>query len=240
MPVVATRWRPVYTASTWATVWKQMHAALDERSRGARPGPPMTNAEAAAFIREWRDVSHAESPLWWQFAAVAYGWQPSRDELDQSAQQAARWYPPSLVEDLWKWARDIAAELDARNDGQPPRVAVDLDTFGDPVFFGGVRAQLMSDGARAAFKIPLPACRDKKTGKLRYSRPPCDKHGRGPLVGYDRRGRPIYAPCDKKGDCEPVAIDDPLTAIGKDVSTLLLVVGAVWLLTRPTRRSRRD
>lgn len=237
MPQLATTWRPVYTASTWSTLHRQMLATMSERANGA-PGPAMTNREAVAFIREWRDVSHAKSDLWWQFAAVAYGWDPRRDELRTDSKQAERWYSPELTADLWEWARGIARALDERNDGTPPRIAVNKDTFADPVFIGNVRARLLDDGARAAFKIPTGYCKDKK-GRKRFPNAPCDKHGRGPLVGY-KRGRPIYAPCDRQGDCAPEFVDDPISVVVGNVSTLLLVVGAVWLLTRPTRRSRRD
>jgi len=233
---VATTWRPVYTASRWSTLLDGMRATMTERAPGA-PGPPLTNAEAVAFIREWRDVSHASSSLWWQFAAVAYGWSPTSDALNTGAQQAGRWYAPTLAPDLWRWAEGIASELDARADGQPPRIAVDKDTFADPVFFGNVRARLVEDGARATFKIPSGFCVDK-SGRKRTPQAPCDKRGRGPLVGF-KNGKPIYAPCDKPGDCSPEFFDDPITVAVDRVSTLLLVVGAVWLFTRPTRRSRR-
>jgi len=234
---VATTWRPVYTASTWSTLWAGMHDTMASRAPGV-DAPPLTNAEAVAFIREWRDVSHSGSPLWFQFAAVAYGWNPQkRDTLTVNSKQAARWYP--LVADLWQWARGIARELDERHDSQPPRIAVDRGTFTDPVFLGNVRARLMEDGATAAFKIPSGACRDTSSGKTRYPRAPCDKNGRGPLIGY-KNGRAVYAPCDKPGDCESEYFDDPITVAIDRVSTLLLMVGAVWLFTRPTRRGRRN
>jgi hypothetical protein len=237
---LAASWRPVYTASKWETVWQGMRDTITSRSKGRSAA--LTNAEACAFVNEWRLVASddARAQLWWQFAAVAYGWSPERDELDASKEQAARLFPLQLTEDVWEWARQLALALDALNDGQPPRISPDREMFFNPVFLGSVRARLLDDNARATFKIPLPVCRDKKTKKLRHPLPACDKNGRGPLVGHDRRGRPIYAPCDKPGDCTPVAVDDPITVVGSHVSTLLLVLGAVWLLTRPTRRSRRD
>jgi len=217
-------WAPVYTASKWSTVLAGMRGTL--RSRGDVDA--MTNAEAVSFIREWRDVSSSGGRLWSQFAAVAYGWNPTSDTMNRTAAQGARWY--AMTPEVLAWAQGIADELDTRSD-VPPRISVNRDTFGDAVFFGNVRSQLQQDGARAAFKIPTGACKDK-TGKKRYIRPPCDKHGRGPLVGYDRAGKPMYAACDRPGDCEPETIDDPITYLGNQFGTLLLVLGAVWLLTR--------
>ena len=60
--------------------------------------------------------------------------------------------------------------------------------------------------------VPLPACRDKKTGKLRVPLPPCDKNGRGPYIGIGRDGKPLFGPCDKPGDCTPAAITTPFAS----------------------------
>lgn len=223
-------WAPVYTASRWSTLLDGMRSTLDARGNA----DAMTNAEAVSFIREWNNVSHGLGKLAWQFAAVAYGWDPKRDTLNRSSQQSERWYP--MTPEVFAWAGSIARELDERAD-QPPRIAVDRDTFRDPTFYGHVREQLQQDGARAAFKIPTGMCKDK-SGKARPSRPPCDKNGRGPLMGYDRAGKPVYAPCDKPGDCEPELLDDPVTHVGNQLTMLLLVVGAVWLLTRGQPRTR--
>lgn len=212
-------WRPVYTASTWSTLLAGMRDTLAAR-RGA-----MTNAEAVAFIREWRDVAPGGAELWWQFAALAYGWSPTRDKFATSMKQAQATYSPTMQPELWQWAADIASELDARSDGQPPRIAVNKETFADLAFMSNVRARLKEDGAKAtlAAKIPTGACRDKKTGKVRYPR----------LT-------------DKPGDCVPETIDDPITVVKKKTASmfqLALLVGAVWLLwdskPRRVRRTRR-
>lgn len=173
----------------------------------------MTNAEAVAFIREWRDVSNS-SRLWAQFAAVAYGWEPDSDTLNRSQKQAERAY--RMTPEVFAWAQSIARELDERAD-VPPRISVNKDTFRDPTFYGAVREQLQQDGARANFKIPLPTCRDKKTGKLRFPRPN-----------------------DDATTCEPTLVDDPVTGLANEFTMLLLVVGAVWLLTakQPHKRHR--
>lgn len=151
-----TSWRPFYSASTWSTLWLQMHATMSERaSKNARrssadvTAPPLTNAEAVAFVRVWRGATTSDGPLGYQFAARAYGWNPpTSDTLRTDAKQAAAAYPD--VADLWKWAHGIAEELDARNLGVPASVAPNRDTFGDPTFYGDVRARLQGDGARAA------------------------------------------------------------------------------------------
>lgn len=224
-------WRPVYTASKWVTLLDGMRGTL--RDRG--DADAMTNREAVAFIREWANVSASPGNLFAQFAAVAYGWDPQRDTLNKSAAQGDRWYP--LTPDVFSWASSIARELDDRAD-QPPRISPNKDTWTDPMWYGSIRFQLQQDGARANWKIPLPSCRDKKTGKNRSPLPPCDSKGRGPLLGYDRSGRPVFGQCDKPGDCEPVLLDDPVTFAGNQLVTLLLVLGAVWLLTQKQPHTR--
>lgn len=80
-------------------------------------------------------------------------------------------------------------------------------------------------------QVPTGACRDK-TGKTRYPRPPCDKNGNGPLVGYDRKGKPIYQPCDKKGDCAPVAVREPVSGLAHTVGLVLIAYGALATVVR--------
>jgi len=198
------RWAPVYTASKWVTVVNGMRDTLAAKK--------MTNRNAVSFIREWNNVSPSGGKtLWAQFAAVAYGWTPERDQLVRSSAQGdAAYIMPSEV---FSWAESIARELDERAD-VPPRISVNNDTWSDPTFYGAVRSQLQQDGARASFKIPLPTCRDKKTGKVRFPRPG-----------------------DNKNTCEPVIVDDPVTVVGNHLSILLLVLGAVWLLTAKDSRN---
>ena len=105
----------------------------------------MQSMKLNAFTKD--EAGHL--PLWHQFAAQAYAWDPAkRDTFRTSAAQAAAAYPARETPDLWQWARNIAIELDARADGQPPRISLDMGTFADPVFQASVRAQLKQDGAR--------------------------------------------------------------------------------------------
>jgi hypothetical protein len=141
------RLRPFYTASTWATLFDGLRGDLAKRT--------ITNAEAVALVREWRDVAHSSGPLWYQFAATAYGFAPpKRVALVNTAKQAAATYP--MKDALLRWMGGIATELDARGDGQPPRIAPNKDTFADPVFFGDVRAKVHEDGAAKLSPAPRP------------------------------------------------------------------------------------
>jgi hypothetical protein len=164
---------PLYGGSTWTTLAAAMRSPLANRKQ------PMTNAEAVALIREWRNVSDSPATLAYQFAAHAYGWDPpTSDKLATGAKQAARAYPSPDM--LWRWVGGIAAELDARNDAlvrdgkapQPARVAVDRDSFTDPTFYGAVRAYLTSEGARA----------DVAQRKMPAAKPPQANNGSGLLV----------------------------------------------------------
>lgn len=150
--------RPLYGSSTWTTLVEAMRLPLANRKQ------PMTNAEAVALIREWRNVSESSGTLAYQFAAHAYGWDPpTSDKLVTNARQAARAYPSPDM--LWRWVAGIATELDARNDAliregktpQPARIAVDRDSFTDPTFYGAVRSHLTSEGARAKIPARAPA-----------------------------------------------------------------------------------
>lgn len=243
MAATVRTFRPVYTASRWATVWRGMFTDLADRSHNA-PGPPMSNAEAVAFVRAWRDAGKRagnRSPLWAQYAARAYGWSPpARTYLRRDDAQGAAAFPTVAADDidavdLWSYGKDIAGTLDTAN-VPDARIDVDSQSFRDPVFAGEVRAALQAEGFDAAFKVPLPGCRDKKTGKMRTPYLPCDKNGKRRIP--DGRGGLVEAKCDKPGDCEPVMVDDPVTATAKSVWPLVLIVGAVWLLTR--QRSRRS
>lgn len=214
---------PLVTASTWATaldsLWERQKSArgLDNTPDGA---PHLTNAEAVALIRAWRgavwNMAGASTfPLWYQFAAVAYGWNPpDADTFDVNGGDNP--YPAEINTLLWAALRDVADAMDSTD--SPPRLEFDNTRFDDVDTVAGVRQQLQQDGAQAAFKIPLPACRDKKTGKLRFPRPN-----------------------DKPGDCEVATVDDPITYIGKNFGAVLLIVGAIWLLAKKDkpRRQRR-
>ncbi len=81
-------------------------------------------------------------------------------------------------------------------------------------------------------RVPLGTCRDTKTGKSRVPRPPCDKNGKGPLIGYDRKGNPIHQPCDRKGECEPEAVSEPVSSLVRTAGLVLLAYGALATVVR--------
>jgi hypothetical protein len=131
---------PVIEASSWLGAWSALRARVLS----------LSCADAGRIVVAWTfAVGERAWPLWYQFAAVAYGWSPARDELDTSAAQAARPYP--LAEDLWSSMQALAAELDAGGElGYP--VFLQFDTtpgeWGDPTWLELVRGALVEDGAR--------------------------------------------------------------------------------------------
>lgn len=185
----------------------------------------LTNGQAVTLIMGWMmavgPTVNTSWALWYQLAAVAYGWSPERDKLDTRAKRRDAWYPGELAVELWMQLDALAFTLDKSNVGQ---VELALDgSFDDPSFQGQVRAALNDDGASATWLIPLPACKDPKTGKP-TGRPHRDKNG--------------------KWTCDPVVVDDPITKVKKSVNGLLvlmLVVGiVVWASdNNASRRKRR-
>jgi hypothetical protein len=221
--VVAVKFPPFITASSWRTIVVALASAVKDKRGSTR----LTNGEVITVIMAWlAAIGHtriaARFPLWYQFAATAYGWDPKkRDRLVTTTKQRDALYSSSLNDELWSAMTSLADELERDAWGTP---RLDLDgRFDDVVFQGEVRAALKQDGAQAMAKIPTGACRDKKTGKVRYPR----------LT-------------DKPGDCVPESMDEPITVIKKKATNmfqLALLVGAVWLLwdskPRRTRRTRR-
>jgi hypothetical protein len=196
--------------------------------------PRLTNEEAAQLVRGFHEVARS-FPLWDQYAAVAYGWDPpDRDALDASAPRASRSYNTEVGVALWLALNRVCADLDAAKVEPSLKLAGD---FADATFLTEVQDVLKADGAEATFKIPTGACIDKKTGARRMPRPPCGKDGKlkDPFTGVEIQ-------CDTAESCPPEFIDDPITHAIKSLWPLALMVGALWLITRdskPTRRARR-
>lgn len=184
--------------------------------------PKLTSREAVQLVRAFSSArGRASFPLWYQFAAVAFAWNPSTDTLDTSTARGAKQYPAEATAELWRALHTLADEADAEQGHGAPSLYFDVDPWGDPLFAGDVRRALQGDGADAQFKIPLPACKDPKTGK------PIGKPTRDPVTG--------------KWKCEPVAVDDPVTHAGNQVVTLVLLGLAAWaLFGNPPRRRRRS
>jgi hypothetical protein len=239
------------TASTWSNVdaalWKFV---TDKRGKyGARTGrsdvktwtPLLTNGDAATLIRGWLDAVPAGSrrelfPFWYQFAAVAYGWDPRTDNLIATPKQRDAFYPDAMLVELWIAVHDIATALEAQ--GAPsPRLDMDWQ-FDDGVFIASVVAQLQQDGAapkwkpgdaEAAFKIPVPACK-RPDG----------------TIGPPRCKRVMKAwpyLCEEWEKCDAVVVDDPVTVVKERTAVWFwgaLIVGVLYLMhdNKPRRRRR--
>lgn len=206
---------PVVTASSWATAVSSLLAqqrarrGVDVEEGGA--APVMTNREALAIVEAMRRPASRLTPwgLWYQFGAIAYGWEPGgSEELDGSDERADADFAPYAAVMLCEELIRIAESLDAV--GQPdPRIEL-IDVWGDPRHMAEIGAALQDDGARVSFKIPIPACKDPVTGKP---------------------ARPVRDPSTGRWTCPGgvVTIDDPLTAILKSLSKVVVPVGAIVL-----------
>lgn len=229
------------TAARWESAWEALLASARRRRSGNALAVPLTNGEAASLVRAWPGKSGSLwMPLWYQFAATAYGWDPQRsDRLNTSAKQRDATF--ELSRDLWDVTHEVARMLDADNK-QPVRLDIDETTFDDVTFQAGVRAALLDDnGLQAAGKIPV-GCRDPKTGRLTGPKMKCRPGWKLELV----KGTPFYVCRNTKTgeteqptyECEgeTVYIDDPITAIGKalasDLGKLALILGLGYLVFR--------
>lgn len=211
-------------ASTWETVVQQAQDAASRRrgyvATDVARVPKLSNSEALQLIRAMTlAIGRPQFPLWYQFAAVAYGWDPTSDQLDTTSAHGDQLYPPDASVELWQAVKDAGAAADSSASHPVPSLYFD-DVWADPLYAADVRRALQEDGADAAFKIPLPACKDPKTGKP--------------------TGRPSKGP-DGKWRCDPVAVDDPVTFAGKQFGTILVLALGAWLLFgKKPRRSRRS
>lgn len=212
------------TGSTWPNVM----AALWERStrgvvteEGAQV-PRWTNREALAVVMGLRKLAAGAFPLWYQFAAVAYGWSPDNDQLTVRGGQADGEYPPEISVLLSGEIDRITTELEGEQ-RKDPRLELE-DLFADKSVIAAVAGALKQDGADAAFKIPMPACKDPVTG---------------------RPAKPVKDPRTGKWTCPGggYTVDDPITAIVKSLSKVAipvaLIYGVAWVLSHKPRRSRR-
>lgn len=220
---------PVITGSTWSNVmeslWTQARRGVEADDDGTI-APKWTNREAAAIIAGMRELGRGVPggfALWYQFAALAYAWEPGVDRLDATPDQADRMYPPEAAVQLNLELQRITNELDdARH--SDPRLAL-VDVFDRASFQAEVETALAQDGAQAAFKIPLPACKDPRTGKPT---------------------KPIKDPRTGKWTCPGgvVTVDDPLTAIVKIGATIaiplaIILVAYGVMVGKQQRRGRR-
>ncbi len=211
----------------WGALWEKPPRGVVTDSEGTI-APKWTNREAMAIIYAMRRavVLQRLFPLWYQFAAVAYGWDPtdaSKMALDASAKRADQIYDADAAVQLQLELQRITGELDDRKSTMSPDLRLDAGAFVDPLVVSDVMAALAADGADVQFKVPLPACKDPKTGK--------------PV------GRPTRNKQTGKWECAPVLVDDPATAISKSLTKVVIPLGLLWLawkaLNKETRRDRR-
>lgn len=236
---VAVKYPPFITASRWGT----LVIALADTIEKKRGKDALTNSDAVRFIMAWlaslpRARIRELFPLWGQFAAAAYAWNPKTNRFNTSPSHAAALYPAPLSEELWGTMRDMAARLD---DEVMPNPRLDLDgSFMDVVFQAEVRAQLAEDGAKTQ-GLPTGACRDKRTGKVRvpvpcmpfarvHTRPDGTCYYVDPITG-------AQVTCDCKGQCEPVIVDP--FAPSKSLLLIALIVAAWWAYDNQPRRRRK-
>lgn len=244
--VTAIKYPPFVAASTWGTLVAQLWDMV-QRKRGKHSArypsaegvtltlaPRLTNADVVRFTMAWlaaltRTRARELFPLWHQFAAAAYGWNPATNAWSPSAKRAAALFPDVLLVEFWKALMALASDLDAERVANP---RLDLDgEYADVAFQGEVKGELQGDGASASFKIPVPACKrpDGTTGA-----PRCKRY---------MKTWPYL--CEEYEKCTPVVIKDPITDIhDKSQKALLLValiVVAWWAYdSKPRRRRERE
>jgi hypothetical protein len=207
-------WPLFITASSWGTIWTTtFQAALRKRGRGTAPDgstmvPRLTNGEVITLVMAWMEAATpTRFPLWYQFAALAYGWTPDNDRIDTSAKRRDALYPTDIGHELWMTTNNLSDTLQAETPANP---RLDMDgRFDDVVFQGQVRAALMSDGAQAKWVIGFAGCKDPKTGKP---------------------GLPKKNPKTGKWECNPVVIQDPITRPARNILALLLYLGAAYVI----------
>lgn len=230
-----------YAASKWETIfWSQWEAA--KTKRGAVPSqhaldntirgtltPRVTNAEAVALVVAWKAKADAHLggwSLWYQFAAVGYGWSVTSDKLVITAPQAAKLYALDTTTELWLALQRIALALDGIN---APTMQLNAQSFADPVFQARVRKSLREDGATASWVIGFGGCTDPKTGK------PAP-----PQVKCEPTGVPGVLKCTYKCVPRPISIDPMRGVREKFFTTAVMVVAVWWILSDgKTRRGRR-
>jgi hypothetical protein len=196
------RLRRTVTGTTWANVfgalWEQTPRGVDV-SEGASV-PKWTCREAVAVC--WALKRTGSMPGWYQYAAVAYDWNPDTGNIDQSDRQADSQYP-AYAEILLRG--EVKRAQVALEQSKPKDPSLDVEDVYD---LPDVQSEmLMGLKSESQFKIPLPACKGKN-GK--------------PTM-------PIYK--DGKLQCPGglVTIDDPITASSKSLLRLAVLIGAGYL-----------
>jgi hypothetical protein len=221
---------PVITASSWPSLadslWSQTKRGVVQDDAGDL-APKWTNREAVSVVQALRELGKGLGFEWWyQFAALAYGWDPAADRLDETPSQADALYPPDSAVLLNRELIRIMNALETTH-REDPRIEL-ADVFDENAFKSDLMSALRQDGAAAQFKIPIPACKGEG-GRLV---PPV----------WDRETRKWKCPGGV------VVIDDPLTALVKSLIKPAAVIAAIYVLAagvpavlkRRRKRSRRD
>jgi len=146
------RLAPMISASNWLTMWTALHDAA-ARARGMHAGAPkITNREAVAIASSFRTLATKTRdgwPLWYQFTAVGYGWEPSSDRFVSSPAHAAQLYRADALVEFWEATKRIATNLEEERPTEPARLDLDPHAFADLHVQGDVRKALIDDGAKA-------------------------------------------------------------------------------------------
>jgi len=218
--------QPLYTASTWPTLI-QTTAAVAAKANGLEGKMPrLSNRDAIALLMAWRAAARptpGATALWYQYAAAAYGWEAAGDALQVDDERAAQRYPTKFLPSLWAQLADVANALEDTRTAKPELAP--LDVWADPDTLGAINTALAGDGMSATIKIPVPgACVDPKTGKTVLPRLKCEFYP----------GTVVPKKCTL--ECEPLMIDDPITAIGKRVGKAALILGGIYLGVRVLER----
>lgn len=240
------RYPPFVTASRWGTTVEQLWTLVQAKrgrylarypetdgSGGIVPtfAPRLTNGDVIRLTMAMLAAIGAARtrelfPLWYQYAAAAYGWSPKRDRLTTTSAQRDAFYPDVLLVEFWKSLMSIARTLDAEG---VPSARLDLDgEFSDPVFQGEVRAALRDDGAKVAFVMPVPACK-RPDGTIGV-----------PRCRRTMKTWPFL--CEEWEKCDPVVIKDPVTVVRDKASSafaLVALVALAWVLFDNQERPRR-
>lgn len=250
--MAALRFAPFYSGSTWDAVFRALwdfvqgkrgkYVAKHPGPNGPQVAPRLTNGEVITVIMAWMPplvaagARMASFPLWDQFAAAAYNWNPTTGRLDTSTANRDDWYPDILLAELWSSLYKVA--LDLNDTQQTPRIDMD-GRWDDIVFQSTVKSAVSQDApittaadASAAFNIPIPGCKGPD-GKL--TPPKCKRQmKRYPYL------------CEEYEKCDGVSVKDPITVVRDKASnmfSLALLVGVFWLMfnnepSRPRRRTR--
>jgi hypothetical protein len=243
-------WQPLITASKWSTAWQSTAKSAKDRYGSdvveTVDTPRLSNGDAITLVKAWsQQTGTGGFPLWYQFAAAGYGWDPSErhggmafDALNTTEKQRASMLDIEIVRELWAATAIAARALD--DSGIAARLELDADAFENPVFQASVKAALKGDGGmRAQFKIPI-GCKDPKTGKATGPKLKCREgfdlepvEGTGGLLFVCKNKKTGESEMPTIGcEGETITIDDPITGVKKDLVRLALILGFIWLVVK--------